>query len=145
MKVFTKFKLLLAAVAVAGGLGFFASASGASALHLALSRSQPMKDSTVTVSPAAIQLWFTEPVKAPVTAIRLLASDSSVVVMDSLTIGATAKDPVSAKIKAPLKPGSYRVMWRTAGNDSHVISGEFTFTYRAAEQRQPARELAQRN
>jgi methionine-rich copper-binding protein CopC len=50
--------------------------------------------------------------------------------MDSLTTGPTAREPVVARIKAPLKPGKYKVMWRTAGADSHVISGEFFFTYR---------------
>jgi methionine-rich copper-binding protein CopC len=36
--------------------------------------------------------------------------------------------PVIAAIKGKMAGGKYKVAWRTAGNDGHAVSGDYSFT-----------------
>lgn len=107
-----------------------ASALGASALlpHTHLEKSEPGKDSTVTVAPKELKLFFSEAVKPSVAGVRLLASDSSVVTLGALKVGEGKPAPIVAPVTGAIKPGSYRVMWRVTGDDGHPISGTYVFT-----------------
>jgi methionine-rich copper-binding protein CopC len=35
-------------------------------------------------------------------------------------------------VREPLAPGEYHVVWRAVGGDTHIVSGEFSFTVTAA-------------
>jgi len=35
---------------------------------------------------------------------------------------------VIADIEQPLEPGTYQVVWRTAGDDGHAVRGKYSFT-----------------
>jgi methionine-rich copper-binding protein CopC len=122
---------LVFVLALVVGMVELASA-GSSERHMRLVRSEPAADSTVTVAPTALKLYWTEAPRLPVTAIRLTGAGDQAV-----ALGAPAADQQDAKIlsvpvTAPLQPGVYTVTWRTAGNDGHVLNGTYKFTYRAA-------------
>jgi methionine-rich copper-binding protein CopC len=110
-----------------------ASALGATAFipHTHLEKAEPGKDSTVTVVPKALKLYFSEAVKPSVAGVRLLASDSSIVALGALTAGEGKPAPIVAPVTGVIKPGKYRVMWRVAGDDGHPISGDYVFTVKA--------------
>lgn len=99
----------------------------AAALHNHLTKSVPAKDEVLATAPTSIRLWFSEKPTPAFSSITLLAADSSRVAMskpratdDTLSI--------AADIQAPLQPGAYTVVWRTAGNDGHAVRGRFGFT-----------------
>ena len=118
---------------VAGLLGVFASvADGEAFRHLRLVRAEPAADSTVTVAPTEIRLFFSEEPVLLGTTIRVVGQDEK-----ALEMGTPAKDAKDGKIvrgalKVALAPGAYTVTWRTSARDGHVVRGDFRFTYRAA-------------
>lgn len=97
--------------------------------HNRLTGSAPEKDATLTASPTEIRLWFAEKPTPALSSIVLQASDSSKVAIGKLE---KTDDPLSirAAIPSPLAAGSYRVSWKTSGDDGHVIRGSYTFRIR---------------
>jgi methionine-rich copper-binding protein CopC len=115
-----------------------AASASAHSLHLALSKTEPKADTTVTVAPESIKLYFTEAVKTSVTGIKLIAPDSSNVELAPLTLGTGKIPPVVANVKGKMASnGKYKVMWRTLGEDGHAMTGEFGFTLKAAAPKVP--------
>lgn len=98
--------------------------------HLALSRSEPMKDSTVA-APAALKLWFTEKPTLATSRVSLTGPDGKAIALGKLTMDTAAKAPIVAPVTGPMTPGVYTVKWTTASKDGHAVSGSFGFTVRA--------------
>ena len=93
--------------------------------HLKLTRSSPAEGATVLSPPKQLQLWFSEEPLLPLTSVTLTGPQGSVTldpprasVERSLTVG----------IGASLAPGTYRIRWRSAGDDGHVVVGTVDFT-----------------
>ena len=108
-----------------------------SGMHLRLVRAEPAADSTVTVAPTEIRLFFSEAPQIRVTTVKLLDATSQ-----EVTIGTAKADErdgkiVMAPITGTVAPGTWTVSWRTMARDGHVVSGDFRFTLRPT--RQPAR------
>ena len=96
--------------------------------HMAYSKSVPAKDATLPESPSELQVWFTQDPEPAVSRISLEGPAGGV------TLGETtvASDrSIVASVQNPLGPGSYTVNWRSAGDDGHVLRGDFSFTVRA--------------
>ncbi len=92
--------------------------------HLGVKKSLPAKDTTVTQSPKAIEVWFTqepEPEKSALT----LTGPSGPVTLGKLEI--TAEHSLRAALAAPLAAGAYTIDWKTAGDDGHVLTGKIGF------------------
>jgi len=98
------------------------------ARHNRLTRSLPAADSTVA-SPPAIRLWFSEKPEVRLSAITLLAADSSRVALGPVRADGDTLS-ISAAVSAPLKPGQYAVVWRTTSTDGHAVRGRFVFRVR---------------
>lgn len=97
--------------------------------HMAYSKSVPAKDATVTASPDHLQVWFTQDPEPAVSQLSLEGPSGEV------TLGKTTvadEKSIVAEVATPLGPGSYTVSWRSAGDDGHVLRGDFSFTVRAA-------------
>lgn len=96
--------------------------------HAHLTRSYPMKDSTVTVAPPEIQLWFSERPERAVSRIILVAPDS---VRTPLALAPATDDTllIAGTVPGGLKPGQYTVIWRTASHDGHPVRGRFQFSF----------------
>jgi methionine-rich copper-binding protein CopC len=109
-----------------------AVSAGARSLHLRLVRAEPAVDTTTSVAPKALKLFFSENVKTAVTGVRLTGPDNAVVALDSLRLGDGKVPPVIAPIKGQLKLGKHKVAWRTVGADGHALNGEYSFTLKAA-------------
>jgi len=103
------------------------SAAASATFHLALDKSSPSEGAALTEVPSEIRLWFTQEPQAAGTAIRLMASDSTLV-----PVGDVAVDAGDAKVFSvavdDLADGSYSVIWRAMAADGHVVRGEFGFT-----------------
>jgi methionine-rich copper-binding protein CopC len=97
--------------------------------HMKAAKSQPAADSTVTSSPARVQVWFTQApdpklskleVTGPAGAVKL----NGFRVNDDKSIVAT--------VEGTLADGRYTVRWQSAGDDGHVQKGEFAFSVKQA-------------
>ena len=110
-------------------LSFTLAAFAAVSAHMAYSKSSPAKDATVSKSPSQLQVWFTQDPEQAVSRLSLQGPTGEI------SLGKTIVDKersIVASVENPLSPGSYTVNWRSAGDDGHVLRGEFSFTVLAA-------------
>jgi methionine-rich copper-binding protein CopC len=98
------------------------------AFHAVLVKALPAVDGTVTTAPTELTLWFNERPDAALSNIRLLAPDSSAVLVSG-TRAAADSMAVMTTVRGPMTPGKYTVTYRTAGPDGHVMRGKYQFTY----------------
>jgi len=97
------------------------------ALHTALVKATPAIDGTVTAPPADLTLWFNERPDLSLSNIRLRAPDSSYAELGGVKAG-TDSTALTVPVHGTLKPGKYTVLYRTAGDDGHVMRGSYSFT-----------------
>ena len=90
------------------------------ALHTALVKATPAIDGTVTAPPADLTLWFNERPDLSLSNIRLRAPDSTYVELGAAKAGADST-AITAPVHGTMKPGKYTVLYRTAGDDGHVM------------------------
>lgn len=94
--------------------------------HMKMARSMPAADST-GAKPAKVQIWFTQAPDKAVSRITLSGAAGDVK-LGALTIGADKS--MSAAVEGAMGDGAYKVAWQAAGDDGHVMKGEYTFTVR---------------
>ena len=124
-------RLLLGSLAVALAALVSPRPAPAASFHLALKRSEPTRDTTLTIAPKSITLWFTQKPEMAVTTISLLDVNAAKVEMAPPRVDAADETVVVADVKGSLRPGVYRVQWKTSSRDGHAIRGDFAFTVRA--------------
>lgn len=104
----------------------------AAAFHLSLVSAIPGKGETLASAPSMVTLTFSATVNVRVSAISILAPDSTEVA--KLVPRAAAKSTVvEADVPRRLPSGRYIVRWRTAAADGHVIRGSYGFTINPVE------------
>ncbi len=103
--------------------------AGAARWHNHLVKSSPAADEVLSASPDTIRLWFAEPTIPRLSGIALwtIGPDSSRRSMGPVA-GTDTVVSVAAAVLAPLAAGTYRIRWRTASEDGHVIRGHIDFT-----------------
>ena len=70
--------------------------------HLALSKSEPAANDSVSTNPKTIKLWFTETVQAAATSVRAIGPDARAVTPGVVTVAAAAKSPAVATVNQTL-------------------------------------------
>jgi methionine-rich copper-binding protein CopC len=92
--------------------------------HTKLEKSEPAAGATVA-APKQIQLWFNEKIDVAVSKIELTSPSGTVELGPPHSMGGkTLMAAVTGKIAA----GTYTVAWQTAGDDGHVVKGDYTFS-----------------
>lgn len=119
------------------GLGLallFSVAAVTLSAHLAVSKTFPVADSTVTTAPDRLQVWFTQAPTMPVSALSLEGPKGKIELGKVAAGQADGKADRSlvAPIVGTLEPGKYTASWKTSGNDGHILTGTFAFTYAPA-------------
>jgi len=99
------------------------------ALHTALTKALPAIDGTVAVAPTELTLWFNERPDVSLSNIRLQSPDSTVTIPLAGTKAGPDSLSLTAQVRGPMTPGKYTVLYRTAGNDGHVMRGKYQFTF----------------
>ncbi len=94
--------------------------------HVHLEKSIPDKGSTLTSSPAKVELWFSSKVAGEWSKIQV--TDASGKRVDNKKVS-TGNDPkhLSVDLEA-LSAGEYKVHWNVISGDGHRIKGLFSFT-----------------
>ena len=95
--------------------------------HTQLKASSPAADSSVT-APKALDLAFAGDVR--LTSVQLTDSAGAAKRLDAVPTDVASR--FSLAVHEPLAPGAYKVVWRAVGGDTHIVSGEFSFTVTAA-------------
>ncbi|HEV3059815.1 MAG TPA: copper resistance protein CopC [Vicinamibacterales bacterium] len=95
--------------------------------HTKLEKSEPAAGATVA-APKQIQLWFNEKLDAAVSKIELTGPSGKVELGPAHTM---ADKTLMAVISGKVTGGTYTVAWQTAGDDGHVVKGDYTFSVSA--------------
>lgn len=99
--------------------------------HLKVERTFPETGATIAAAPDRIQVWFSQ---SPTMAISGLTLEGTAgkVELGKVVEGRT-DDKADKSLVAPLvgrlAPGKYTASWKTAGNDGHIQTGTFEFTF----------------
>ncbi|WP_396220648.1 copper resistance protein CopC [Gemmatimonas sp.] len=104
------------------------ASTGAAMRHLKLLRSFPAADTTLTSSPDAVRLWFSEATELPATKIEVKTQTGAAVMTAAPTRTADKGAPAVAMFKSPLTAGRYTVTWKAMSKDGHVVNGTIAFT-----------------
>jgi methionine-rich copper-binding protein CopC len=111
----------LRAVIVAA-LAWIAMSGGAALAHTSLTESAPADGAALEASPEEIVLTFSEPVR--LTALSLERGGPAV----PLDSPPSERSERFAVATPELPAGEYVVSWRVISADTHVVSGELSFT-----------------
>ena len=96
--------------------------------HANLVRSEPAANSTLDASPDRITIWFTEPMEANFSEIRVLNSAGARVDNDDSQVDSNDLTVMSVSLP-PLPDGTYTVAWRNLSTiDGHTLRGSFIFS-----------------
>ena len=113
------------AVALALGLAVLLVAAAPASAHALLLRTDPSPQSTVPTSPAAVRLYFSEPVEAGAGDVRVYDVDGNRVDKDKVHRTGGNREVV---VDVPhLADGTYTVTWRAVSSDTHPVRGGFVF------------------
>lgn len=108
-----------------------ATAAAVALPHLKLTRAFPAADTTLTSSPDAVRLWFSEPADLVATRVTVAASNGVAVPVGKPARLPGRDMPITVQFSTPLSPGRYTVTWKTMSKDGHVVSGRYAFTLTA--------------
>jgi len=94
--------------------------------HAIMVKSSPEKESTISVAPKQVEVWFDDNVGPKYTSLAVVNSkgqrvdnkDGALEMMDKSHLVATVKD---------LTPGRYGVRYRVQSADGHIVTGKFFF------------------
>lgn len=96
--------------------------------HPFLRRSSPAASDTLSAGPAELRLVFSEPVELRFTRVQLAGPGGAAGSLGALSILPDSLGTVIAPVIGVLAEGGYIVRWQAAGDDGHVVRGEFAFT-----------------
>jgi hypothetical protein len=102
---------------------FTASVAGG---HGALQRAEPPVESTLKRAPDEVRLYFTEPLEAAYSTVRVVNGRGEQV--DRRDSRVDRSNPALLRATLPPLPrGAYTVIWRVLSVDAHVTQGRFSF------------------
>ncbi len=111
----------IAAVALALTL----TISAAAFAHLKALRTSPEDGAALSGPVRTLRVWFNQAPDVPLSKLELEGPDGPLRVEGLHTMG--EKD-LMARVAGRIPNGSYTARWQTAGDDGHVLTGEWTFT-----------------
>jgi methionine-rich copper-binding protein CopC len=118
------------AVFILGALGMLTAASP-TVFHTKLIKSEPAANDTLDTAPRKLILWFSERIELKVSSVKLTGAKGKVIPLGALAHAGAADSSVVVPVTAVLAAGSYSIMWRTASDDGHPVTGTFSFVVRA--------------
>jgi copper transport protein len=107
--------------------GMLALAPQAASAHPDLATSRPAAGEIVPGGLSELTLSFTERVELRYTTLVVITAAGDTI-RGGVTFEGTENRSVRFTLNASLASGVYRVVWRTAGADGHVVGGEYGFS-----------------
>lgn len=93
--------------------------------HLKVSNTSPEDGATLSGPVRTLRVWFNQEPDLPLSKLELAGPNGPLSVEGLHTMG--EKD-LMARVSGRMPDGSYTARWQTAGDDGHVLTGEWTFT-----------------
>ncbi|MXX75927.1 MAG: copper resistance protein CopC [Holophagales bacterium] len=93
--------------------------------HLKVSNTSPEDGATLSGPVRTLRVWFNQEPDVPLSKLELTGPTGPLSVEGLHTMG--EKD-LMARVSGRMPDGSYTAKWQTAGDDGHVLTGEWTFT-----------------
>jgi methionine-rich copper-binding protein CopC len=118
----------VAVIVVAGALALGFGA-GPAAAHAVLEKTSPADGSTVSAAPASVSLTFDEAPQTKFSAVHVTGPDGQRKDNGPITV---ANAVLTEQLGGSRPAGRYVVDWRVISDDGHPVSGQFSFTARAA-------------
>ena len=118
----TRFRLLVPALLTGLALG------GPAWAHAHLEGAEPAAKATVAAAPKELKLTFSEGIEPRFSVVKVTGPDGKVVPVAALATAPGDSKIALVELKAPLKPGIYKVEWRVVSEDSHKTHGTYGFT-----------------
>jgi copper resistance protein C len=106
--------------------GLFTACATLAEAHAFLDHADPRVGSTLTGSPSAVKIWFTEELEAAFSKIQVFDAKAEEVDQKDSKVDSTDKSLMSVSV-LPLPAGVYKVMWSAVAVDTHHTTGTFTF------------------
>ncbi|MEO7059377.1 MAG: copper resistance protein CopC [Lapillicoccus sp.] len=101
--------------------------AGPASAHAKLTSTAPVQGSEQATAPQAVILEFDEPVTLTTQSIRVLDATQHDVTAGPVEHPGGRGERVGVPLATSLPRGSYLVIWRVVSDDSHPVSGSFTF------------------
>jgi copper transport protein len=117
----------ITAAAVAAIVAALLVPAGAGA-HAVLERTVPERGAHIDRAPAAVELYFNEPVEASFGAVRVFDANGAEVHEGEPIRPAGRSDAIGVALPAHLPDGTYTATYRVISADSHPVSGGFVFS-----------------
>ena len=102
--------------------------SQAALAHAHLKQSEPAQNSSVTVSPQALTLKFSEALELSFSAITLAGPDHASIATGPGALKADDDTTLIVPLMQKLAPGQYTVNWHALSKDGHRTQGAWSFT-----------------
>lgn len=94
--------------------------------HAFLDHAEPAVGSEVKQAPPVVQIWFTEPLEATSSTIKVF--DATQKQIDKKDTHSSPSNKALLQVSLPsVSPGTYKVLWRVTSVDGHVTNGDFSF------------------
>src|ERR1043166_8757495 len=120
-----KMKKLFAAAALAAVF-----ATGAIA-HPLPKTADPKPNAALTVSPTEIRIGFSEGVVLAFTGIEITDANGKTVATGKAALDPNDKKLLIVPVTDKLAPGTYTVKWHAVGDDTHRVTGHYSFTVKS--------------
>jgi methionine-rich copper-binding protein CopC len=116
---------MFAVVAMLSSLVLATGPFSSSALaHNGLLKTEPAAHAVLKTAPARIQFWFQEKPDLTVTKVVVKGPAGAV---ETGPAHPVSENVLVVDFKGKLAAGEYTVTWQTAGDDSHISKGTFSF------------------
>jgi|SRR5881392_3668471 len=96
--------------------------------HAFIDHTEPMVGGKVKQMPNEVRIWFTEPIEATASTIKVFNARGKRI--DKKNVHTNSKNSALLEVSLPsIPPGTYKVLWRVVSVDSHATQGDFTFQF----------------
>jgi methionine-rich copper-binding protein CopC len=103
--------------------------AGAAYAHFKVSKTEPADGAVVDRPVRDLRVWFSQEPDVALSQLELVGPSGALEVQGVHTMG--EKDLMGSVVGA-MPDGEYTVKWRAAGDDGHVLDGEWKFTVKRA-------------
>jgi copper transport protein len=107
---------------------------GIASAHAILLRSDPAKDSVLSIAPQQVRMWFSEALNPAFSTAVVVNGDNKRVDNRNAHVSSNDQTEMDVTLQPNLPPAVYVVIWRTdSADDGHILRGSFIFSVARAD------------
>ena len=95
--------------------------------HAFIVRAEPRVGSKMKKTPTGVRIWFSEPVQAASSSIKVFDDHGKQVDKKNTHVDRDNHALLDVSLVSGLMPSIYRVIWRVMSVDTHATNGDFRF------------------